>query len=253
MNDYFDQRTKSEVAADENALAIPEQNAVEADNPTETSGDSDPTETTGLQLKAAVQELMKFGLLEDATKPNLYRIIRERLPDARKILEPFDLAIELDDVRGIAFLKIADVVNKDPDEAWSHPLVRRQRLTSEQSLLVAILRQAYIAYEQEYGLGADGARIDFDELQTQFDTYFGNSGSEAGDRERLSRVITQLHSHSIVSEPDKENQIRIRPIIVHLANPEQLRALLRHFEALAVAYPVDFTETSDEATPPDET
>ena len=149
---------------------------------------------------------MKFGLTQDATKPNLYRIIRERLPDARKILEPFDLAIELDDVRGIAFLKIADVVNKDPDEAWSHPLVRRQRLTSEQSLLVAILRQAYIAYEQEYGLGADGARIDFDELQTQFDTYFGNSGSEAGDRERLSRVITQLHSHSIVSEPDKKTR-----------------------------------------------
>ena len=47
MNDYFDQRTKSEVAADENALAIPEQNAVEADNPTETSGDSYPTETDG--------------------------------------------------------------------------------------------------------------------------------------------------------------------------------------------------------------
>ncbi len=67
----------------------------------------------------------------------------------------------------------------------------------------------------------------------------GETGSEQRNQTRLSNVLDQLHKHGIVSPPDKENQILIRPIIVHLANPDQLMLLLAHFKALAAAHPSD--------------
>jgi hypothetical protein len=42
--------------------------------------------------------------------------------------------------------------------------VRRQRLNLEQSLLVAILRQHFVAWEQESGTGASQAQIAIDDL-----------------------------------------------------------------------------------------
>ncbi|MDT1028437.1 DUF4194 domain-containing protein, partial [Pseudomonas paraeruginosa] len=65
------------------------------------------------------------------------------------------------------------------EDDWSHPLVRRQRLNLEQSLLIAILRQHFIAYEQESGTGASQALVAVDELIPQLQVYLGELGSEA--------------------------------------------------------------------------
>lgn len=189
--------------------------------------------STPASLKSAIQDLLRYGLIERSAKPNLYRALSAAPTQVTQILEPLDLLLRTDDLRGIAFLAVPDPADESQEDAWQHPLVRRQRLTTEQSLLVALLRQAHIAFEQQYGIGAAGALIDLDELQAQFDLYLGPTGSESRDRDRLLRVVTQLHAHGIVSEPDRNQQITIRPIIVHLANPGHLQLLLNHFQSLA--------------------
>ncbi len=109
---------------------------------------------------------------------------------------------------------------------WSHPLVRRQRLTLEQSLLVAILRQAFVMHEQEAGIGGSPARIAVEDLLPQFLTYFEDSGSDAKNESRLSNLLDQLKTCGIVSEVDVNGEVIIRPLIAHLANPQSLQALL---------------------------
>ena len=252
MTDYFDQLAARSPAPDAN---ISEE---EPSEPNDQPALSEPlaADSTPASLKSAVQEILRCGLVESASKPNLYRTLERELNHARRILEPFDLEIQLDDIRGIAFLKLPAGAEANADEAWSHPLVRRQRRTTAQSLPIAILRQHYIGHEQEHGLGVADAVIDADELQAQFDTYLGPSGSDTADSERLKRIVSQLHVHGIVSEPDKDGQIQIRPIIVHLANPEQLSALLAHFTRLATkSNKTDFEtsqppETSDDCPEP---
>lgn len=229
MSDFFDEQLRNPSESDAST-----ENEVEAPS---TTTEPEPPETAALStsgpIKIAAQELLKYGLVEQAAKPNIYRELRQNPAELQRILEPFDLVMELDDVRGIAFLTVPTDEESDDDDPWQHPLVRRQRLTTEQSLLVAILRQSFVAYEQTHGIGATDARIDLEELQAQFDVYLGDSGSDKSDAERLRRVISQLAAHGVVSEPDKENQVTIRPIIVHLANPEQLAILLAHFRDLA--------------------
>ena len=95
-----------------------------------------------------------------------------------------DLALRLDTHRGVAFIAVARVAgeasgdtNVEGDE-WSHPLVRRQRLTLEQSLLIALLRQAFVIHEQEAGVGHSTAKIAVDDLLPLFLTYFEDSGSD---------------------------------------------------------------------------
>lgn len=229
MNDHFDKLVGRE-APDQVAGAAEALSADASAQGGETSGAGTPS-----VMKAAVQDLLRCGLIEQSGKPNLYRTLLGDPAAVERILEPFDLRLSVDEVRGIAFLVVAPELALTPEEAWQHPLVRRQRLTTEQSLLVALLRQAHIAYEQHHGIGADGARADIDDLLAQFDLYLGDSGSESRNRERLLRVLSQLQAHGIVSEPDKDDQISIRPIIVHLANPEHLQLLLQHFRMLANA------------------
>ena len=60
-------------------------------------------------------------------------------------------------------------------------------------------------------------------------------------------MLDQLHKHGIVSPPDKENRVQIRPIIVHLANPEQLQALLAHLKQMAQTHPVEMAEPDEVA------
>jgi Domain of unknown function (DUF4194) len=105
-------------------------------------------------------------------------------------------------------------------------LVRRQRLTLEQSLLIALLRQAFVMYEQESGVGQNAATIAIDELLPQFMAYAGDSGSDAKNESRLLSLLDQLKTHGIVSEVDKKHEVVIRPLIAHLANPDSLTALL---------------------------
>ncbi|WP_309386423.1 DUF4194 domain-containing protein [Cerasicoccus frondis] len=229
MSDYFDEQLRTPPEADDSAPLAED----ESPGATESTTEEAAAPGTSGPIKVAAQELLKYGLVEQAAKPNIYRELRQNPTELQRILEPFDLVMELDDVRGIAFLAVPTVEEADRDDPWQHPLVRRQRLTTDQSLLVAILRQNFVAYEQTHGIGASDARIDLEELQAQFDVYLGDSGSDKSDAERLRRVITQLAAHGVVSEPDKENQVTIRPIIVHLANPEHLAILLAHFRDLA--------------------
>lgn len=188
---------------------------------------------TPRQVKDTCQELLKLGLLEAAKKPNLYRIATTHAADIDRILEPLDLALKIDDVRGLAFLVVAQPLFLEAEDEWSHPLVRRQRLTLEQSLLVALLRQHYVAHEQEGGIGAGDAQVALEDLLPQLQLYLGNLGSDAREQQRLRTLLEKLKPHGIVSEVDPHDQVAIRPIIVHLANPENLQSLLQAFKHAA--------------------
>ncbi len=180
---------------------------------------------TQQRVREAVQEMLKYGLLEESHKPNLYRTALSHTEEVARILEPLDLAMGVDEIRGLVFVTVrqSDVAEQDD---WSHPLVRRQRLNLEQSLLVAILRQHFIAYEQESGTGASQALVAVDELIPQLQVYLGELGSEAKERNRIITLLDQLKGHGLVSALDAHDRVIIRPIITHLANPENLQALV---------------------------
>jgi len=109
-------------------------------------------------------------------------------------LEPLDLALKLDTFRGVAFLAVSDARTDDTaeDNGWSHPLVRKQRLTLEQSLLIALLRQAFVMHEQESGVGHSAAKVAVDDLLPQYLTYIQDSGSDAKNESRLLSLLDQL-------------------------------------------------------------
>ncbi len=139
------------------------------------------------------------------------------------------MVLKVDDIRGVAYLAITDdYANSERDE-WSHPLVRRQRLNLEQSLLTAILRRLYVAHEMEAGIGASAAQVNLDELMPELNQFLGESGSDSRDEKRLRQLLEQLRGHGLVSEIDKSDQLTIRPLIVHIANPENLQNLLEAF------------------------
>jgi hypothetical protein len=189
---------------------------------------SDLAPRTPSEVKEVTQELLKHGYLEEAQNSELFRraIIHER--EVAAVLEPLDLVPRIDSHRGVAFLAIDQAVNDcaGVEAGWAHRLVRRQRLTLEQSLLVALLRQAFVLHEQESGVGQSAATIAVDELLPQFLVYSGDSGSDAKNESRLLNLLDQLKTYGIVSETDKNQEVTIRPLIAHLANPESLAALL---------------------------
>lgn len=134
-------------------------------------------------------------------------------------------SIGIDEIRGLLYVKVRLDETPEQDE-WSHPLVRRQRLNLEQSLLVAILRQYFVAWEQESGTGASQAQIAIDDLLPQLQIYLGDPGSESKERTRLLALLDQLKGHGLVTSPDAHERIVVRPIIAHLADPMNLQALL---------------------------
>ena len=201
-------------------------------NGTESETGSEAVQYTNQQLKGTCQELLKYGLLEMESKPNLYRIAQTQAEQVNNILEPLDLALKIDDIRGLAYIAVAAHVKESGDE-WTHPLVRRQRLNLEQSLLLAILRQHYIAHEQESGLGARDAVVALEELTPQLQVYLGDPGSEQAEDNRVRNLLDKLKGHGVVSEVDKYDQVRIRPIITHLADPVGLQSLLDTLKGLA--------------------
>jgi uncharacterized protein DUF4194 len=184
-------------------------------------------------IKEATLELLKYGLLESASKPNLYRTAVTHSPDINAVLEPLDLSLRIDEVRGLAFVVVtpaAPVASESPaDDEWTHPLVRRQRLNLEQSLLIAILRQQFVAHEQEAGLGTKDALVSLEDVLPQLQTYLGSLGSDILEQKRLRNLLEQLKGYGIVSEIDRHDQFSIRPLIAHLANPESLSNLLQAF------------------------
>lgn len=185
---------------------------------------------TPAKLKAATQELLKFGLIEADRKPKLYQTLLQQPTDVNRVLEPFDLRMQIDDIRGLAILVVAEsAIGETEGDEWSHPLVRRQRLTLEQSLMLAILRQQFLAHEQDAGIAASDAIVELGELLPQINLYLGESGSDDKDQKRLRNLLEHLKGHGIVSEISSDDQVTIRPIITHLANPENLQNLLSHF------------------------
>jgi hypothetical protein len=188
---------------------------------------------TDSEVKACLQELIKYGYLEEARKPALFKTAVVREVDLIRALEPLDLSLRLDTHRGLALLVIIESEEEEPGEAWSHPLVRRQRLTLEQSLLVAILREAFLLHEQERGVGQAVAKLAIEDLMPKFLTYLADSGSDTRNQSRLTSILDQLKTHGIVSEVDKNDEVTIRPLIVHLANAESLAELLKSYQAQA--------------------
>lgn len=220
MTGVFDRITGTSELDDSGATQESSDNeALDSSAPVEGS------QRTPQRLRDAAQELLKFGLLEESHKPNLYRLIMTYAPEVEKILEPLDLKLGLDDVRGVVFITVRQDEIVETDD-WSHPLVRRQRLNLEQSLMVAILRQHFVAYEQDAGEGASDAHVAVDELIPQLQMYLGDPGSEAKERTRAINLLDQLKGHGLVSAIDAHDRVSIRPIIAHLANPENLQALL---------------------------
>lgn len=188
-------------------------------------------------VRKVLQFLLANGWLESASKPQLFRLIAAQTALLDTLLEPLDLRVVVDDVRGLAFLAVVPgYENDDADESeqddWTHPLMRRQRLTLEQSLLLAILRREFLQREQESGTGAV-VRVAVDGLLPQLETYLGATGSDMQEKKRLGQLLDNLRTHGMVSEVDAQDCITIRPMIVHLLNPENLQALLLRLREVA--------------------
>lgn len=90
-------------------------------------------------------------------------------------------------------------------------------------------------HEQESGVGHGAAKIAIDELLPQFLTYFDDTGSDAKNESRLLNLLDQLKAYGIVSEVDNKQEVTIRPMIAHLANPESLAALLAALQQQAAS------------------
>jgi hypothetical protein len=203
----------------------------ESAHPQEASDDA--VDTASSSIRATLLELMKYGLLEAASKPNLYRAALLQRAQLSDILHWMDLRLRVDEIRGLAFLIV--VAPEEGDDEWTHPLIRRQRLTLEQSLLVAILRQQFVAHEIEAGIGAADARMALEDLTPHLQAYLGDLGSDAQERKRLIGLLEQLKGHGLVSDVDQHERVTIRPIIAHLANPENLTQLIHALRSVADA------------------
>ncbi|MNF67039.1 hypothetical protein D3C84_488430 [compost metagenome] len=231
MAGIFDRIADASVTDEVEEALLPD-DATDEGGPLTTAAEPVDERRTQQRIREAVQEMLKYGLLEESHKPNLYRTALAHTEDMARILEPLDLAMGIDEVRGLVFVTVRQGDTAEQDD-WSHPLVRRQRLNLEQSLLIAILRQHFIAYEQESGTGASLALIAVDELIPQLQVYLGDLGSEARERTRVITLLDQLKGHGLVSALDAHDRVIIRPIIAHLVNPENLQALLAWLRAQA--------------------
>ena len=228
MASIFDQLTAKSTAAGQASTG-----EVRSDPAADTRAPERPDSYTPRQIKDAVLELLKYGLLEEQRKPNLYRDVLAQREAIARILEPLDLTMRVDEIRGLAYVVVAQQVFDSAEDDWSHPLVRRQRLNLEQSLLIAILRQQFVAHEQQAGVGSSDAVVAVEDLLPQLQLYLGDLGSDAQEQKRLRNLLEQLKGHGIVSDIDEHDRVSIRPIIAHLANPENLQNLLQAYRAEA--------------------
>lgn len=57
--------------------------------------------TAPLPLRHALQELLKTGLLEQTSKPKLFQQIASDTARTNGLLEPLDLQVRVDDLRGL--------------------------------------------------------------------------------------------------------------------------------------------------------
>ncbi len=195
------------------------------------------TSKTPINVRQTLQFLLAHGWLDSAAKPKLFSLIAAQTTLLDALLEPLDLRVVVDDVRGLAFLAVVpDYAGDDTDESgqddWTHLLMKRQRLTLEQSLLLALLRREFLQREKESGVGAV-VRVTVDSLLPQLETYLGATGSDMQERKRLGQLLENLRTHGMVTEVDAQDCITIRPMIVHLLNPENLQTLLLRLREVA--------------------
>ena len=217
----------------------PSQNGSLTSSTPDASQKDSETLSTPSDVKQVIGELLKSGVIDESAKADLFRRCVTHETIVNEKLEPLDLSVRLDEHRGVAFVVVADFGNNADEsqeaEDWSHPLVRRQRLTLEQSLLIAILRQAFVMHEQEMGIGQTTVKVAVDELLPQFMSFLGDSGSDQKNESRLMNQLDHLKGYGIVSAVDKNQEVTIRPLIAHLANPQSLKALLEVLTAKAEA------------------
>ena len=195
------------------------------------------TSKTPPNVRQALQFLLAHGWLESAAKPKLFHLIAAQTALFDALLEPLDLRVLVDDVRGLAFLAVVpgyagDDTDESEQDDWKHPLMKRQRLPLDQSLLLALLRREFLQREQESGTGT-AVRVTVDSLLPQLATYLGAMGSDMQERKRLTQLLENLRTHGMVSEVDAQDCITIRPMIVRLLNPENLQTLLLRLRELA--------------------
>ncbi|STY98870.1 Uncharacterised protein [Moraxella lacunata] len=221
---------------------------------------------TNQTLKNAIQDLLKHGYIEKHQKPNIYQQLFGNIDFINAYLSIMDLSMHIDDIRGVIYVgvyqKIYDIIIDDTtnhethdennhddnptnnshspipsyDKMWSHPFIRRQRLTLHQSLLIAILRQKFVEIESQSGVGTNTVWVDFDDLKNQYFSYINHSGSEKSDDDSLKRLLSQLKDYGIIGDMDEQGKIIIRPLIAHLANPENLGQFLMQLKNLNGAY-----------------
>lgn len=196
---------------------------------------SSPETTSSVrrEVKDVVQELLRHGFIGSDQKPSLFAAVARWRDEILTALDPLDLTLKLDELRGLAVLFVSEAAASTPDEEWCHPLVRRQRLTLEQSLVVAILRQFHVVQEQEAGIGVREIKVPIEDILPIVTDFLGDTGSDTKNEQRLLTILDQLKPHGIVNELDKNREVTIRPLITHLANPSTLTALLAHFRKLA--------------------
>ena len=204
-------------------------------------------------VRKALQHLLGHGWLESASKPKLFSLMAAQTARLDALLEPLDLRVLVDDVRGLAFLAVVpgyagDDTDESEQDDWTHPLMKRQRLTLEQSLLLALLRREFLQREQESGTGAV-VRVTVDSLLPQLETYLGSTGSDMQERKRLTQLLENLRTHGMVSEVDSQDCITIRPMIVHLLNPENLQTLLLRLREVAEKGGAQGSTARPEGTP----
>ena len=69
-------------------------------------------------VRRALQHLLAHGWLESAAKPQWFRLIAAQTTLLDALLEPLDLRVVVDDVRGLAFLAVVpDYAGDDTDES----------------------------------------------------------------------------------------------------------------------------------------
>jgi hypothetical protein len=227
MSSIFDQLTAPESEAKDLKQEATLDTAFVNNEENETVTSAESVHYTPEAIKETSQELLRFGLIESSAKPNVYQTAITHHKALNDIFEPLDLRLTIDDVRGLAFLLLAESVSDSNRDEWTHPLIRKQRLTLEQSLLLAILREFYLAHESENGIGSSNAMVPLSELLPRVRIYLGELGSDVAEEKRLRNILEKLKIHGVVSDVDEYGQIKIRPIITHLANPENLTSLLQ--------------------------
>ena len=204
-------------------------------------------------VRQALQFLLANGWIESAAKPKLFSLMATQTALFDTLLEPLDLRVVVDDVRGLAFLAVVpgyagDDTDESEQDDWTHPLMKRQRLPLDQSLLLALLRREFLQREQESGTGAV-VRVTVDSLLPQIETYLGAMGSDMQERKRLLQLLENLRTHGMVTEVDAQDCITIRPMIVHLLNPENLQTLLLRLREVAEKGGAQGSTARPEGTP----